>query len=346
MEKIVYFYPKGHESHQETGHPERPDRVEVIRKSLSDAGMWDSYRHLPPEKITMDFLKSTHEPQYLQALQVACQRGAHLDMDTYTTTTSWDLALNAVGGAIAVAKAVWNGESQTGFALTRPPGHHATSRRGMGFCLMNNIALAADYLLSDSSAGFPKAERLVIIDLDLHHGNGTQEIFWKRNDVFYISTHQSPHYPGTGRLEEIGEGLGEDFTANFPFPPFTGDEGFRTTMEALILPLLDRYSPQMILVSFGFDPHWRDPLGQLMISARVYGELISSLVKWADQHCQGKIALFLEGGYDLVAGAACAQTAAAALLNQPIQDPLGPSTHPEGDSWRVMLKNARQLWDL
>jgi acetoin utilization deacetylase AcuC-like enzyme len=267
-------------------------------------------------------------------------------MDTYTTPASWQLALDAAGGAAAVGRAVWEGKSQRGLALTRPPGHHATINRGMGFCLLNNVALAAEYLVNVSDSQIPEAQKLAIIDLDLHHGNGTQEIFWRRGDVLYISTHQSPFYPGTGYLDEIGVGPGKRCTANFPLPPYTGDHGFIEVMETLILPLLDRFSPQMLLVSMGFDPHWRDPLGNLLLSAEGFGNLIKSLTCWTDQNCSGKIALFLEGGYDLEAGKACILAAVAALLKQPWDDALGSSPHPEGSSWKVVVRNARQIWNV
>ena len=344
MHEIVYFYPQGHEAHFEYGHPERPERIETIRQALISAGWWEGYTCLPPQAFSREFLCSVHHPAYIETLQSACQRGVHLDGDTYTTHASWGLALNAAGGGIAVARSVWQGESRCGLALTRPPGHHATIRRGMGFCLLNNIALAAEYLIHMSLEDTPNAQRLAIIDLDLHHGNGTQDIFWQRGDVLYISTHQSPLYPGTGDLDETGAGPGALCTANFPMPPSTGDQGFRAVMSELILPLLDRFAPQMLLVSVGFDPHWRDPLGHLMLSAQGFGELVASLTGWANQNCSGKIALFLEGGYDLEAGAACVQGAVAALLGRPWRDPLGPPRYPEGNSWQVMLRHAREMW--
>jgi acetoin utilization deacetylase AcuC-like enzyme len=209
----------------------------------------------------------------------------------------------------------------------------------MGFCLLNNVALTAEYLIQEKGAS-----RLAIVDLDLHHGNGTQDIFWRRSDVFFISIHQSPLYPGTGGLDEIGAGPGEGFTANFPLPPGSGDQAYQAFMETLILPLLDRYGPEMLLVSFGFDPHWRDPLGHLLLSAGVYGELIRSLTNWADDRCDGRIAVVLEGGYDLEAGAACGQACVAALSGLPWQDPLGLSPRMEAKSWQYVLQAAKGFW--
>ncbi len=339
---LVYFYPEGHAAHYATGHPERPERIEVMRQSLETAGWWTGYPQLAPLSMTRDELALAHQPAYLDVLHQACQRGAWLDGDTYTTPASWQLALNAAGGAAAVAQAVWQGQAGRGFALTRPPGHHATQRYGMGFCLLNNVALAAAHLIASQSG----AQRLAIVDLDLHHGNGTQDIFWSRKDVLYISTHQSPFYPGTGSLDEIGAGPGEGLTANFPLPPHTADQGFQSVMEALILPLLERYHPQMLLVSIGFDTHWRDPLGSLALSAAGYRSLIASLTKWAENNCTGKIALFLEGGYDLEAAKACASAVVAGLLDLPWQDPIGPAPFEENLNWRSMVKAAQHIWKL
>lgn len=339
--ELVYYYPQGHEAHYQFGHPERPERVEAIYEALGELGWWLEFPHLGPLQPGNELLRTVHSPMYIDRMPGICSREQSLDMDTYTTTASWEVALNTAGGAIAVASAVWAGQAQRGFALCRPPGHHATPERGMGFCLLNNIALAAQYLVQNGGA-----KQLAIVDLDLHHGNGTQDIFWRRSDVVYISTHQSPLYPGSGDLDEIGAGPGSRATANFPLPPGTGDEGFKAVMDGLILPLLDRNRPEMLLVSYGFDPHWRDPLGQLQLSAQGYGELIASLVAWADANCNGRVALFLEGGYDLDAAAACSQAVVAALLGEPWNDPLGPPPRPEGKSWQTLVRLGREIWGL
>jgi len=341
MKDILFYYPKGHSAHSEIGHPERPERVEVIKQALEAVDLWHDDRLLYPIDIPTEVLYCVHTAEYLKWLKTTCQNAQHIDMDTYTTPATWDLAHQTAGGAAGIAKAVWNGDSQRGFALTRPPGHHATPKQGMGFCIINNIAVAAEYLLQ-----YEDAKRLAIIDFDLHHGNGTQEIFWKRGDVFYMSTHQSPLYPGTGSVTEIGSGDGEGKNANFPLPPGSGDEAFRSFLNELILPLLYEYKPEMILVSYGFDPHWRDPLGHLQLSAQGYGDLIAGLTKWADTHCEGKIAIFLEGGYDLEAAAACSLSVVYNLLGQKWVDSIGLSPHPEGQSWQGVLKKAKEIWKL
>lgn len=345
MKRIGLYYSTGHEAHFENGHPERPERLEVIKAAFQDCGIWDSCAVLEPYPPPFKLLASVHTSAYLDQLQNSCASATRLDMDTYTTAASWQLALNAAGGAVAAAEAVWTGEADRALALTRPPGHHATPGRGMGFCLLNNIAIAAQHLLHPAHPGFKPARRLAIVDLDLHHGNGTQDVFLRRQDVFYLSTHQSPLYPGSGYIDEIGEGDGEGFTANFPLPPGTGDTGFNTVMDELILPLLDDYAPEMVLVSVGFDTHWRDPLGSLLLSAGGYFQLIDKLVQWCDRNCQGKIALILEGGYDLQAGEACAIAWWDALAGVPFSDSLGVSSNVERSQWNVVVRAAHQVWD-
>lgn len=340
MEELVYYYPEGHEHHFETGHPERPERVETIRTALDAAGLWARYPKLTPINLSEEQIQNVHSPAYLNLLEMTCRKSGRLDMDTYTTTASWELAHNSAGGASAVASSIWQGEARRGFALTRPPGHHAMRGQGMGFCLLNNIAISADYVLKNFDIN-----RLAIVDLDLHHGNGTQEIFWYRDDVLYFSTHQSPFYPGTGRLEDIGAGPGEGWTVNIPLPPGSGDVAYHSAMDEVILPLLDQRKPQMILVSYGFDPHWMDPLGQLLLTADAYGRLVQKLCIWADAHCQGKIALFLEGGYDLNAGKSCSLAVVSAMIGKSWSDH-DPCPYEESDAWQLNIKRALSIWDL
>ncbi len=345
MHDLVFFYPEGHESHYEFGHPERPERVEVIKSTLEELGFWQAYPVLERQEVSKDVLLTIHTAEYLNALEKICERGMHFDADTYTTPASWKLAKNAAGGAIAVARTVWLGESKRGFALTRPPGHHATSQRAMGFCLMNNVALAAETLIQEEGA-----HRLAIIDLDLHHGNGTQDIFYSRGDVFYLSTHQYPHYPGTGWLNETGTGEGVMKTANFPMPPFSGDREFEKVIQDLIIPLLSRFQPEMILVSYGFDPHFDDPLGNLQLTSAGYGNLITQIASWADENCRGRICLFLEGGYDLNAAKACSGAVVAALLGKMYPERydqnFSPRNYGEPASFDSIIEQTKLIWEL
>ncbi len=340
MEDLVYFYPEGHTAHFEPDHPERPERVEAIRTALLDAGLWDPYPKIPPITITEELLTRIHSSAYLNLLEMTCRRAGELDSDTFTTQASWEVAHRAAGGAAALASEVWQGKAKRGFALTRPPGHHAMRGHGMGFCLLNNVAIAADYVLTHDDA-----RRIAIVDLDLHHGNGTQDIFWERDDVFYLSTHQSPYYPGTGYVEDTGKGEGAGWTANFPLPAGSGDAAFLAIMDQLILPLLDQRQPQMILVSYGFDPHWMDPIGNLQLTADGYGKMIQKLCAWADGHCDGKIGLILEGGYDLNAAKCCAIAVVSAMLGLTWEDPY-PCPYSETDAWQYTIEMARSTWNL
>lgn len=341
MDELVWFYPEGHEAHRQPGHPERPERIEAIRAAMQRQGWWHTHPQLSPQAIPPAVLHMVHSAAYLNVLEMSCRRGGHLDADTYVTPASWLLAQQAAGGALTVAQAVWSGSAKRGFALTRPPGHHACHGQGMGFCLLNNIALAAEALIQEHGA-----RRLAIVDLDLHHGNGTQEIFWQRGDVFYLSTHQSPLYPGTGFIAETGAGEGAGCNANFPLPPGSGDGALHAVLNSLIQPLLARYQPEMILISYGFDPHWSDPLGHLVMSAQGIYQAVRSLVTWAEAACGGRVAVILEGGYNLEAAAACSLGVAAALLGQPFVDPLGPVPYPETQAWHDMVRKAGVIWGM
>jgi acetoin utilization deacetylase AcuC-like enzyme len=308
MDKLVYFYPQGHVRHYETGHPERPERVEAIKTALEENDYWAQYPKLPAQEIPEKILTSIHTREYLRVLEEACQRGAHLDADTYTTPASWNLALHAAGGAAAVANSVWLREVELG------------------------------------------ANRLAIVDLDLHHGNGTQDIFYSRGDVLYISTHQYPHYPGSGWIDETGKGAGQMANANLPLPPYSGDAAFKKGMSEFILPILDRFQPEMLLVSYGFDPHFDDPLGSLQLTSQGYGELIIQLTDWADQNCNGRISLFLEGGYNLRAAQACSLAVVAALLGDKFPERYDQNVTQglEGNSevFNSILQQDRILWEL
>jgi acetoin utilization deacetylase AcuC-like enzyme len=337
--ELIFYYPVGHENHQVAQHPERPERIETIRSALDASGLWHPYDKVPSSPLDQNVLYQIHSNRYLDRLKQACERGEWFDQDTYLLPASWNVALETAGGATSLVRQVWKREANVGFALCRPPGHHATSKNAMGFCLLNNIALVAEDLLRNYDV-----KRIAILDFDLHHGNGTQEIFYARGDVFYISTHQWPLYPGTGKLEEQGIGEGFGTTANIPFPPGTGDEGFLTCLEEFILPLLEHYQPEILLLSIGFDPHWMDPLGFLQITAAGYGKLITILKQWAENYCEGRIAAILEGGYNLEAIAACSQSVVSALLGQPYTDMLGKSPHRDTDRWQNVLKQLRNLW--
>lgn len=340
MSDRFLFYSKNHQDHFSPNHPERPERLEVVRSALIELGLWDICQQVDASNIPHSILEAVHSDNYLESLHKVCKEGGWLDYDTYTTPASWKLANQAVEGTVWTANAVWE-KSGKGFVLVRPPGHHARRDQGMGFCLLNNVACAAEYLIQTK-----KASKLAIIDLDLHHGNGTQDIFWKRGDVFFVSVHQSNIFPLTGKLDETGAGEGKGTKVNIPLSSGSGDQAYQEITNTIILPLLTRFRPEMILVSYGFDTHWLDPLGSLNLSAEVYYEIILQLVKWANHYCFGKIMLVLEGGYDLTAAKVCTQAVVSALFEKEWSDPLGRSPFPETETWKKIILKAKTIWQI
>jgi acetoin utilization deacetylase AcuC-like enzyme len=242
----------------------------------------------------MSDINAVHPPSYVSALEEAASHGpGFLDHgDTYITTASYEAALEAVGGAIDVVQAVIDGQANSGFALVRPPGHHTSATRPSGFCLLNNIAIAARYV---QSLGYP---RVMIFDFDVHHGNGTQDLFEMDPGILYISTHQYGIYPGTGSIHEIGSGEGSGSVVNIPLPARAGDQAFDTITIQVLEPIARRFQPDILLISAGFDAHWNDPLASLQLSTTGYNQLGISLLHLAEELCEGKIVYFLEGGYD------------------------------------------------
>lgn len=289
MPDLAYFYPQGHAEHAESNHPERPERVESIRQALVEAGWWDPYPKLAPERLSEQVFHSIHAPAYLHRLENACQDGRRLDMDTFTTPQSWQLALNAAGGAVAVARAVWRREAWRGFALCRPPGHHATADQGMGFCLLNNVALAAETLLQIEGA-----LSLAIIDLDLHHGNGTQDIFYDRADVLTVSIHGHPRfaYPYfSGFEDETGTGPGLGYNVNFPLPEQLDGARYRETL-GKALKRIGEFHPAFLVLALGLDPAKGDPTGSWSLLAKDFflnGKMIGAL--------KLPVLIVQEGGY-------------------------------------------------
>jgi acetoin utilization deacetylase AcuC-like enzyme len=341
MDDLILFYPDNHQLHSSPNHPERPERIEAIRQSLEEEGIWTQYQFVQAANIPESVLHAVHTPEHTKRVQQASQKGGSIDADTYVTNSSWQLALNAAGGGLAVAEAVFSRDARRGFALCRPPGHHANPDRAMGFCLLNNIALAAEYILQNHLA-----KRIAIVDIDLHHGNGTQDIFYHRPEVFFCSIHQYPLYPMTGVASEMGVEKGVGTNLNIPFPPYAGDMARQAAWELVIQPLLENFQPDMLLVSAGFDAHWRDPLGHQLSTANGYGQLVTELTAFADQNCEGRLAVFLEGGYDLEAGAACALAVTQALLGMDWEDTIGPSPLPEDTFWESRLQQVIKQWNL
>lgn len=278
-------------------HPENPRRLEVIYGMIDKAGSSLKLKEIPVRAATEEELAMNHSGRYVQAIAATAGRPhTFLDPDTSTCGDSWDAATKAAGGLMNLVDAVVKGDVRNGFGLVRPPGHHAEWNRAMGFCLFNNVAIAARHALNRHGM-----KRVAIVDWDLHHGNGTQNAFYEDPRVLFISTHQSPHYPGTGAIRETGHGEGQGYTVNVPLNAGAGDPEYVAIFHLLVTPLLEAFKPELILVSAGFDAHELDPLGGMSLTDQGYEQMVKILMDCAANLCSGRLALTLEGGYDLQA---------------------------------------------
>lgn len=288
------------------GHPERPDRLRAVQAALAADRFPDLLRHEAP-CASAEQVACVHDAGYVQRLlatEVPPGELVALDPDTMLSAGSIEAALRAAGGATLAVDLVMAGEAAAAFAAVRPPGHHARPATAMGFCLFNNVAVAAHHARERWGL-----TRIAVADFDVHHGNGTQEEFWNDPDLFFASSHQSPAYPGTGRSDERGA---TSNVANAPLPPGAGGVEFRRAWERVLLPALDRFAPELVIISAGFDAHRRDPLAQMMLEAEDYAWITRELVVLAGRHAQGRVISLLEGGYDLEALAeSCAAHVAA-----------------------------------
>lgn len=299
-----------HEAHTDPAHVERAERLIAIHEALDDSGLLPNLISLTPSPPSNDILELVHSRSLLQQLErLADWGGGRIDSDTYMTAESWEVATLSAGASVQAVAAVLRGEVSNAFALMRPPGHHATPTRAMGFCLLNNIAIAARYAIEVLNV-----KRVAIVDYDVHHGNGTQDSFYNDDKVLFCSVHSDWLYPGTGFINEYGSGSAEGTTLNVPLPHGVGDHGYKQVFNELILPAVRRFRPELLLVSAGFDAHRRDPLGTQRLSTAGYTELTRMLYDTATQICDGQLVLTLEGGYDLQALSECCVAATQVLL--------------------------------
>jgi len=283
-------------------HPEAPDRVSVAVEHLRSSDLWPRLTVVRPEPASVDDILRVHDQGYVDEIRRAAESGGHwIDPDTHVSPESYHVALLAAGGAIQTTR-LWD-QGLVSFALVRPPGHHATSCDAMGFCLFNNVAITAAKLLAD---GY---ERIAIVDWDVHHGNGTEAIFYDDPRVLFFSTHQSPHYPGTGAVTDCGTGRGAGYNVNIPMPAYCNDNDYAHAFAMVIEPIIDQYAPQAILVSAGQDIHRDDPLGDMMVTDVGFRHMAWYCRKMAGaQTCGGRLAFILEGGYNRAANAEAIET--------------------------------------
>src|SRR3954468_16756176 len=300
------------------GHPERPERAQVMD---AVASRWRARggEVVAPRAATHEQLARVHDPHYIQRISELRDRAVALDPDTYTSPESYDVALLAAGAAIDAVERTMSGSHACTLAMMRPPGHHAERAHAMGFCLFNNVAVAAAH--ARHALG---AKRVAIVDYDVHHGNGTQHMFERDPSVLYVSTHQYPYYPGTGGVEEIGAGPGEGFTVNLPLESGGTDADFKQVFDRVALPVLRQFSPDVILLSAGFDAHQRDPLATMRATESGFAAMTMALRQVADEVCKGRLALVTEGGYDLKALEA-SLNGVVQTLSGDVGDPKWPS---------------------
>jgi acetoin utilization deacetylase AcuC-like enzyme len=291
------------------GHPERPDRLRAIEKTLRADGLWDRLEHRSPRSAAADAITLVHPVAHVERIRAMSEQGGgRIDADTIVSARSFEAAALAVGAGIDACDAVMRGESLTAFCAVRPPGHHAESGRAMGFCLFNTIAIAARHAAREHGL-----ERVAIIDWDVHHGNGTQEIFESDSSVLYASIHQHPLYPGTGMANETGVGEGKGFTLNIPLPSGSDDATYRDAF-ATIARRLDEFRPELLLISAGFDAHERDPLASMKVTTQGFRWMMEWALERAAEHCDGRLVAMLEGGYDLVGLSESVATCIDAML--------------------------------
>ena len=326
-------------------HPERPERLIAARAAVQQAGAAGvTWEPVGAREATLDELIRVHDARFVAKLDTLRGQQAHLDADTYVAPGSVAAARLAAGGLVDMVDrmlaAPAGGDGSRGVALLRPPGHHARPAQAMGFCLINNVAVAAAHAVARG------AKRVLIVDWDVHHGNGTQEIFWRDPNVLYMSTHQFPFYPGTGDADEIGEGPGEGFTVNVPLSAHGGDAMYRAAFERVIVPVAEEYAPDLVLISAGFDAAARDPLAQMELSAEAYGWMGRALTAVAEKSAGGRIGLVLEGGYDLVALESGLGRSIAAITGAPKEEDEEIPRDPDQPDVERAVKQAARAWKI
>jgi acetoin utilization deacetylase AcuC-like enzyme len=332
----VGFYddPLFREHDSGRGHPERPERLEALREGLRQAKLEERLSLVRPRPATTAELLRVHTDAHVGAVAATKGRTVRFDPDTQAGPRSYEAALLAAGAVVDAVDRVLDGELDRAFCAVRPPGHHAPADRAMGFCLFNNVAVAAAHALERG------LRRVAVIDIDVHHGNGTQDIFWDDPRVLYVSSHAYPFYPGTGALDEVGEDEGRGFTVNLPLPLGTGDAGYARVYREIVEPVGRSFDAELVLVSCGFDAHRGDPLAGMALSRDGYRELLAVCLTAAEGAARGRVVVALEGGYLLPAIAAAGAAVVEALLDgaaSRLQPAPTPRLDPLLDAYREVL---------
>ncbi|ODA67310.1 Histone deacetylase-like amidohydrolase [Methyloligella halotolerans] len=293
MSTVLLSHPDCLKHDTSPGYPERSDRLRAISRALQDEA-FDGLERVEAPKASLGTIGLVHPPAFIEEVRKAIplEGYSHLDPDTVVSPGSWDAALRAAGAGIEAVDRVMTGKADNAFCAIRPPGHHAEPDRAMGFCLFSNIAIAAFHARAAHGA-----DRVAVVDFDVHHGNGTQKAFWSEKDLFYGSSHQMPLFPGTGAVDETGVGN----ICNAPLRPGDGSVEFKAAWDDRIIPALEAFSPDLLLISAGFDAHRSDPLAQIELNDEDFGWITERLMEVADTHCDGRVVSMLEGGYALEA---------------------------------------------
>ena len=341
----AYVTHKCYTTHNLPNHPEHAGRIEAVWGQIDSAGLLNRFLSLEPSPVTDEQILAVHSQDLLAKLDWISQQDdlVRIDQDTYALPASKKIARYSAGGVISSINATINGDTHNAMAVVRPPGHHATPNRSMGFCILNNIAIGARYAQEHH-----KLNKILIIDYDVHHGNGTQDIFYSDDSVMFISIHQSPFYPGTGRVTDTGKDSGKGFTINIPITGGHGDDTYKLLFDEIVWRAAEQFMPNLILISAGFDAHWADPLANMRLSLSGYDYLARECIKMANKVCDGKIVFVMEGGYDLKALAHGWQNIAYALLgDDELSDPYGnaPSSVPASEI-RSVIEKIRHYHDL